>query len=396
VDLFEYQAKELFAEFGVPVPAGRVAASPDAARAVAEELGGRVVVKAQVKTGGRGKAGGVQLADGPDQAEQRAREILGMDIRGHVVHRVLVEQASEIAEEFYASFLVDRADRGYLAMLSRAGGMDIEEVAATRPDDLARIPVDVATGVDLSTAERFCDQAGLPSAARAGASEILTQLYRAFTAADATLVEVNPLILTTDGRVVALDAKVTLDDNARFRHPEFSGFDDPAATDPLEQQAREKQLNYVKLDGQVGIIGNGAGLVMSTLDVVAYAGEEFGGVRPANFLDVGGGASAEVMANGLQIVLSDPSVRSVFINIFGGITQCDEVARGVVTAVQMVEKEGGQVRTPLVVRLDGNKAAEGRRILQDAGLAAVHPVDTMDGAARLAAELAAGAPAGLD
>jgi succinyl-CoA synthetase beta subunit len=387
VDLFEYQAKQLFAEHGVPVPTGRTATTPDEARAIAAELGGRVVVKAQVKAGGRGKAGGVKVADGPDDAFEKASAILGMDIKGHTVHSVLVEQASDIAEEYYASFLLDRANRTFLAMASREGGMEIEEVAATKPEALARILIDPLTGVDLAAAREIAVAAKLPEAALDGAAELLAKLWTVFVKADATLVEVNPLILTGDGRVMALDGKVSLDENADFRHPENDAFVDVAAVDPLEQKAKEKGLNYVKLEGEVGIIGNGAGLVMSTLDVVTYAGEEFGGKRPANFLDIGGGASAEVMANGLSIILGDPAVKSVFVNIFGGITACDAVANGIVKALEIL----GDVTTPLVVRLDGNNAEEGRRILADANLAVVKPVDTMDGAAKLAAELAAAA-----
>jgi succinyl-CoA synthetase beta subunit len=387
VDLFEYQAKKLFSDHGVPVPAGRTATTADQARAIATELGGRVVVKAQVKTGGRGKAGGVKVADGPDAAYAAASAILGMDIKGHTVHSVLVEQASDIAEEYYASFLLDRANRTFLAMCSREGGMEIEEVAATKPDALAKIPIDPLAGVDMAVARQIATQAKLPQAALDGATELLAKLWEVFVGADATLVEVNPLILTGDGRVVALDGKVTLDDNAEFRHPGHAAFVDTAAVDPLEQKAKEKNLNYVKLDGQVGIIGNGAGLVMSTLDVVTYAGEEFGGMRPANFLDVGGGASAEVMADGLSIILGDPAVKSVLVNIFGGITSCDAVANGVVKALEIV----GDIATPLVVRLDGNNADKGRSILAEAGLAVVEQVDTMDGAARRAAELAAAA-----
>ncbi|WP_018638960.1 ADP-forming succinate--CoA ligase subunit beta [Parafrankia elaeagni] len=387
MDLFEYQAKKLFAEHGVPVPTGRIATTPEQAREIATELGGKVVVKAQVKAGGRGKAGGVKVADGPDEAFARASDILGMDIKGHTVHSVLVEQASNIAEEYYASFLLDRANRTFLAMASREGGMEIEEVAATNPGALARIHIDPLTGVDAAKAREIAVAAKLPEAALDGASTLLVKLWEVFVRSDATLVEVNPLILTGDGRVIALDGKVSLDENADFRHPENAELVDVGAVDPLEQKAKEKGLNYVKLEGQVGIIGNGAGLVMSTLDVVTYAGEEFGGQRPANFLDIGGGASAEVMANGLSIILSDPSVKSVFVNIFGGITACDAVANGIVQALSIV----GNVTTPLVVRLDGNNAEEGRRILKEANLAVVKPVDTMDGAAKLAAELAAAA-----
>ncbi|WP_261560092.1 ADP-forming succinate--CoA ligase subunit beta [Frankia tisae] len=387
MDLFEYQAKKLFAEHGVPVPTGKTATTPEEARAIATELGGKVVVKAQVKAGGRGKAGGVKVADGPDDAFAKATAILGMDIKGHTVHSVLVEEASNIAEEYYASFLLDRANRTFLAMASREGGMEIEEVAATNPDALARIAIDPLTGVDAAKAREIAVAAKLPEAALAGAAELLVKLWTVFVKSDATLVEVNPLILTADGRVIALDGKVSLDENADFRHPENAAFVDVSAVDPLEQKAKEKGLNYVKLEGEVGIIGNGAGLVMSTLDVVTYAGEEFGGKRPANFLDIGGGASAEVMANGLSIILGDPSVKSVFVNIFGGITSCDAVANGIVQALKIV----GDVTTPLVVRLDGNNAEEGRRILKEANLSVVKPVDTMDGAAKLAAELAAAA-----
>ncbi|THJ72615.1 ADP-forming succinate--CoA ligase subunit beta [Candidatus Frankia alpina] len=387
MDLFEYQAKKLFAEHGVPVPTGKTATTPEEARAIAAELGGKVVVKAQVKAGGRGKAGGVKVADGPDDAFAKATAILGMDIKGHTVHSVLVEEASNIAEEYYASFLLDRANRAFLAMASREGGMEIEEVAATNPDALARIAIDPLTGVDAAKAREIAVAAKLPEAALAGAAELLAKLWTVFVKSDATLVEVNPLILTADGRVIALDGKVSLDENADFRHPENAAFVDVSAVDPLEQKAKEKGLNYVKLEGEVGIIGNGAGLVMSTLDVVTYAGEEFGGKRPANFLDIGGGASAEVMANGLSIILGDPAVKSVFVNIFGGITSCDAVANGIVQALKIV----GDVTTPLVVRLDGNNAEEGRRILKEANLPVVKPVDTMDGAAKLAAELAAAA-----
>jgi len=392
VDLFEYQAKEVFAEYGVPVPAGRIARTPEEARAVAEELAAagppQVVIKAQVKTGGRGKAGGVKLADGPDEAEAAARQILGMDIKGHNVHSVLVERASDIAQEYYLSYLLDRSGRTFLAICSVQGGMEIEEVAHASPEAVARIAVDPLVGVDAAKAAEIVTAGGLPGEAIGGAAELAERLWAVFTGEDATLVEVNPLVLTGEGRVIALDAKVTLDDNAAFRH-NVGQFADPEAADPLEARAKAKHLNYVKLDGQVGIIGNGAGLVMSTLDVVAYAGEAFGGVRPANFLDIGGGASAEVMANGLEIVLSDPSVRSVLVNVFGGITSCDEVANGIVSAIGMLGARGERVRHPIVVRLDGNKAAEGRRILDAAEIPVVEQVATMDDAARRAAELAA-------
>ncbi len=388
MDLFEHQAKEIFAQYGVPVPTGKVATTPGEARRIAEELGGRVVVKAQVKVGGRGKAGGVKVADDAADAEAKAQAILGMDIKGHTVHRVLVENASAIAQEYYASFLLDRANRTFLSMCSVEGGMEIEEVAATKPDRLARVAIDPLVGVDRATARSIAEQGHLPAEALDGAAELLEKLWKVFVGEDATLVEVNPLILTEDGKVVALDGKVTLDDNAGFRHKEHEALEDKSAVDPLEQLAKEKDLNYVKLDGSVGIIGNGAGLVMSTLDVVTYAGEEFGGQKPANFLDIGGGASAQVMADGLSIILSDPSVKSVFVNIFGGITACDAVANGIVQALAMLE---GSASKPLVVRLDGNNVEEGRRILNEAALPVVHLEETMDGAARRAAELAAAA-----
>jgi succinyl-CoA synthetase beta subunit len=392
VDLFEYQAKELFAEYGVPVPRGSLARTPEEAREIAERSAAdgkpRVVVKAQVKTGGRGKAGGVKVADGPAEAEARAADILGMDIKGHPVHTVLVEEASDIAREFYLSFLLDRAARTFVSICSVQGGMEIEEVAHTSPDAVAQIPIDPLSGVDAATAAEIVAAGQLPDEALAGAAVAAERLWAVFTDEDATLVEVNPLILTGDGQVIALDGKVTLDDNAAYRQ-DHARFADPTAADPLEARAKAKHLNYVKLDGEVGIIGNGAGLVMSTLDVVALAGEAFGGIRPANFLDIGGGASAEVMANGLEIVLSDASVRSVLVNVFGGITSCDAVANGIVSALGMLATRGERVTHPIVVRLDGNNAAEGHRILAEAGLAVVEQVETMDDAARRAAELAA-------
>jgi succinyl-CoA synthetase beta subunit len=389
VDLYEYQAKDLFAAHGVPVLPGKVADTPDDARAVAEELGQTVVVKAQVKTGGRGKAGGVKLADDPADTRAKAEAILGLDIKGHIVRRVLVTPASDIAEEYYVSFLLDRANRTFLAMASAEGGMEIEQLAVERPDALARIPVDAIAGVDLAKAKEIVAAGKFPEAVADQVAEVVVKLWETFVAEDATLVEVNPLVRDPQGKVVALDGKVTLDDNASFRHPGHAGFVDVAAEDPLEAAAKAKDLNYVKLDGQVGIIGNGAGLVMSTLDVVAYAGEEFGGVRPANFLDIGGGASAEVMANGLEIILSDRDVRSVFVNVFGGITACDAVANGIVQAFQLLDSRGDTVSKPIVVRLDGNNADEGRRILTEAALPGLQQVDTMDNAARQAAELAA-------
>ena len=397
MDLFEYQAKDLFASYGVPIQEGKVAATPAEARAVAAEFiaAGKpgVVIKAQVKTGGRGKAGGVKLASDPDEAQAKAEKILGMDIKGHTVHSVLVAEDIDIAQEYYLSFLLDRSDRTFLAMCSVEGGVEIEEVARTNPQALAKIPVSPLTGVDADKAAEIVAAGRLPQEARAGAAALAERMWAVFTDEDATLVEVNPLVLTGDGRVIALDAKVTLDDNAAFRQ-NFEQFADPTAADPLEARAKAKHLNYVKLEGEVGIIGNGAGLVMSTLDVVAYAGEAFGGVRPANFLDIGGGASAEVMANGLDIVLSDPSVRSVLVNVFGGITACDAVANGIVSAIGLLAERGEPVRLPIVVRLDGNNAAEGRRILDEAGIAVVEQVATMDDAARRAAELAAAAATG--
>jgi succinyl-CoA synthetase beta subunit len=397
VDLFEHQAKELFAEYGVPVPSGKVARTVGEARAIAAEFAAagqpRVVVKAQVKTGGRGKAGGVKVADGPEDAAAKAGQILGMDIKGHTVHQVLVEEASDIAQEYYLSFLLDRAGRQFMSICSVQGGMEIEEVAHSNPDAVARVGIDPLTGVDLAAATAIVQAGRLPEQAISGAAELATRLWALFTDEDATLVEVNPMILTTDGRVVALDGKVTLDDNAAFRQ-EHERFADPGSADPLEARAKAKHLNYVKLDGSVGIIGNGAGLVMSTLDVVAYAGEEFGGIRPANFLDIGGGASAEVMANGLDIVLSDPSVRSVLVNVFGGITSCDAVANGIVTAIGMLADRGERVRRPIVVRLDGNNAEQGRQILSEARIPVVEQVGTMDDAARRAAELASLAATG--
>ncbi|MEE2037908.1 ADP-forming succinate--CoA ligase subunit beta [Nocardiopsis sp. CT-R113] len=392
MDLFEYQAKQLFAEYGVPVPQGKVASTASEARAIADEFAAagkpRVVVKAQVKTGGRGKAGGVKVAEGPEDAQAKAEQILGMDIKGHTVHRVLVEEASDIAEEYYFSFLLDRANRNFLSICSAEGGMEIEEVAVSNPDAVAKISIDPLTGAPANIAAEIAKAGKLPEAAAEGAAEIITKLWDAFVGKDATLVEVNPLILTKDGRVVALDGKVTLDENAEFRQ-DLESLTFAEEGDPLEVAAKAKGLNYVKLDGEVGIIGNGAGLVMSTLDVVAYAGEEHGGVKPANFLDIGGGASAEVMANGLEIILGDPAVKSVFVNVFGGITACDAVANGIVQALELLEGRGDDVTKPLVVRLDGNNAELGRQILDERAHPAVRRVDTMDGAAAQAAELAA-------
>jgi succinyl-CoA synthetase beta subunit len=391
VDLYEYQAKHLFDAHGVPVTAGEVCATPDAAHEAARKIGSAVVVKAQVKIGGRGKAGGVKLAATPDEAQARAQDILGLDIKGHVVRRVLVTEATDIAEEYYVSFLLDRANRAFLAMASVEGGVDIEEVAATRPEALALVRIDAIDGVDETVAASIVDRAGFPSHIREQVISVLVDLWQVLVKEDATLVEVNPLVLSADGRVLALDGKVTLDDNANYRHASHADLVDREDTDPIELRAKEFDLNYVKLDGEVGIVGNGAGLVMSTLDVVAYAGEEFGGVRPANFLDIGGGASAEVMSNGLDIVLNDPDVRAVFVNVFGGITSCDAVANGIVQAVGALAERGTPVTKPIVCRIDGNNAVEGRRILTEFDHPLVEMVETMDDAARRVAQLAGGA-----
>ncbi|HEY2668812.1 MAG TPA: ADP-forming succinate--CoA ligase subunit beta [Rugosimonospora sp.] len=389
MDLYEYQGRELFARHGLPVLDGGVATTPEEARAIADRLGGRVVVKAQVKVGGRGKAGGVKLADGVDEAEARARDILGMDIKGHTVHKVMVTTTADIVEEYYFSYLLDRANRTFLCIASVAGGMEIEQVAHEAPEKVVQEPIDANAGVDEAKARDIVTRAGFPADVADQIVAIAQRLWKTFVSEDATLVEVNPLAKVADGRVLLLDAKITFDGNAGFRHPDHEALEDTSAVDPLEQRAKERDLNYVKLDGEVGIIGNGAGLVMSTLDVVAYAGEAHGNVRPANFLDIGGGASAEVMANGLEIVLSDPAVRSVFVNVFGGITSCDAVANGILQALKLLGERGEAVTKPLVVRLDGNNAEEGRRILDNAGNPLVERVDTMDGAAQRAAELAA-------
>ncbi|MGH3722192.1 MAG: ADP-forming succinate--CoA ligase subunit beta [Pseudonocardiaceae bacterium] len=386
MDLYEYQAKDLFHAHGVPVLPGRVVTTSAQAAAAAEELGGTVVVKAQVKTGGRGKAGGVRLAGTPEEARREAAAILGMDIKGHTVHRVLVTPACDIVEEYYLSFVLDRTHRIFLAMASVQGGMDIEEVAARAPEALAKVPVDPVSGVDAAKAAAIVQTAAFPAEVAQAVADTVQKLWDVFVAEDATLVEVNPLVRDPRGAIIALDGKVTLDDNAGFRHPEHAELADAAEQDPLEARAKARGLNYVKLDGQVGIIGNGAGLVMSTLDVVAYAGRAHGGMRPANFLDLGGGANAQVMADGLDIVLGDPDVHSVFVNVFGGITACDQVATGIVRALSIV---GDGATKPLVVRLDGNNVAEGRRILAHAAHPLVTMVDTMDAAADKAAELAA-------
>jgi succinyl-CoA synthetase beta subunit len=385
VDLMEFQAKELFARHGVPVTVGTVVTRPEDAEAAAEAEGGRVVVKAQVKTGGRGKAGGVKLAQDPQDAVAKAREILGMDIKGHTVHRVLIAPAADIAEEYYFSFLVDRANRDYLCIASTEGGVEIEVTAHENPDAIARVSIDPLVGVDDAKADEIVAATGFDADVAEQAKDAIKKLWDVFIKEDATLVEVNPLVKLGDGAIEALDGKVSLDDNAEFRHEDHVQFEVTEGVDPLELAAQEKGLNYVKLDGAVGIIGNGAGLVMSTLDVVAYAGEKHGGVKPANFLDIGGGASAEVMANGLDIILNDAQVKSVFVNVFGGITACDEVANGIVGALHRL---GDEANKPLVVRLDGNNVEEGRRILQQANHPLVTLVDTMDGAADRAAELA--------
>ncbi len=389
MDLFEYQARDLFAKHDVPVLAGEVIDTPEAAREITERLGGKSVVKAQVKVGGRGKAGGVKLAASADEAVARATDILGMDIKGHTVHKVMIaETAPEILEEYYVSFLLDRANRTFLSIASVEGGMEIEEVAATRPEAVAKIAIDAIDGVDEAKAREIVEAAKFPAEVADKVVNVLIKLWDTFIKSDALLVEVNPLAKVASGEVIALDGKVSLDDNAEFRHPEYEELHDKAAANPLEAAAKEKNLNYVKLDGEVGIIGNGAGLVMSTLDVVAYAGEKHGNVKPANFLDIGGGASAQVMANGLEIILGDPDVKSVFVNVFGGITACDEVANGIVQALKLLEDRGEEVTKPLVVRLDGNNAELGRQILTDANHPLVQRVDTMDGAADKAAELA--------
>ena len=385
MDLFEYQAKELFVKHGVPTSAGRVTDNVADARAIAEEIGKPVMVKAQVKVGGRGKAGGVKYSADADAAQANAEAILGLDIKGHVVKKLLVAEASDIAEEYYISFLLDRANRTYLAMCSVEGGVEIEVTAEENPDALAKIAVDATKGVDLATARSIAEAGKLPAEVLDAAAVTIQKLWEVFVAEDATLVEVNPLVRTPDDQILALDGKVSLDENADFRHPDHEAFADAGSTDPLELKAKENDLNYVKLDGQVGVIGNGAGLVMSTLDVVAYAGENHGGVKPANFLDIGGGASAEVMAAGLDVILGDEQVKSVFVNVFGGITACDAVANGIVGALNTL---GDTASKPLVVRLDGNKVEEGRAILAAANHPLVTLAQTMDEGADKAAELA--------
>ncbi|MDF9809575.1 succinyl-CoA synthetase beta subunit [Aurantimicrobium minutum] len=386
MDLYEYQARDLFESYGVPVLAGIIADTPAQARAAAEKLGGVVVVKAQVKVGGRGKAGGVKVAKTPEEAEEAAKAILGLDIKGHVVKRVMVAAGARIAEEFYFSVLLDRANRSYLSLTSYEGGMEIEQLAVERPEALARIEVNPIKGIDLAEAKKIAVAAKFPAELVDKVAPVFVKLYEVYTGEDATLVEVNPLVLTEEGDIIALDGKVSLDENAEFRHENHAALEDKAAADPLEAKAKAADLNYVKLDGEVGIIGNGAGLVMSTLDVVAYAGENHGGVKPANFLDIGGGASAEVMAAGLDVILGDAQVKSVFVNVFGGITACDAVANGIVQALATL---GSAANKPLVVRLDGNNVDEGRRILAEANHPLVTLADSMDDGADKAAELAA-------
>lgn len=385
MDLFEYQARDLFESHRIPVLSALVAATPEEAEIAARKIGGKVVVKAQVKIGGRGKAGGVKLAETPLEAKEKAKAILGMDIKGHVVNKVMIAQAAPIESEYYLAILLDRANRNFLVMASVAGGMDIEEVAHNSPDKLARVGIDPNQGISQQRAVDIVKSGHFPDEVVDQVSEVLIKLWEAFVKEDCTLMEINPLVKTGDGKIIALDGKITLDDNAIFRHPEHESLIDQGSTNHLEALAKEKDLNYVKLDGQVGIIGNGAGLVMSTLDVVAYAGEKYG-VRPANFLDIGGGASAEVMANGLSIILGDQDVKSVFVNVFGGITACDAVANGIVQALQIL---GDKATKPIVVRLDGNNVELGRKILNQANHPLVEQLETMDGAAAKAAQLAA-------
>ena len=385
MDLFEYQARDLFESHQIPVLAGAVATTADQAYSAAEKIGGKVVVKAQVKVGGRGKAGGVKVAENAADAKDKAGAILGMDIKGHIVKKVMIAQAAPIESEYYLAILLDRANRNFLVMASVAGGMEIEEVAHKTPEKLARVGIDPNKGIDKAQALEIAKGGQFPADVLDQVADVLVKLWQAFIKEDATLMEINPLVKTTDGKVIALDGKVTLDDNAVFRHLEHEALVDHDATNPLEKLAKEKDLNYVKLDGQVGIIGNGAGLVMSTLDVVAYAGEKYG-VKPANFLDIGGGASAEVMANGLSIILGDSDVKSVFVNVFGGITACDAVANGIVQALEIL---GNKATKPIVVRLDGNNVELGRKILSEANHPLIQQIETMDGAAAKAAELAA-------
>jgi succinyl-CoA synthetase beta subunit len=385
LDLFEYQARDLFESHQIPVLAGSVATTPEEAESIALKIGGKVVVKAQVKIGGRGKAGGVKLAENASDAKEKAKAILGMDIKGHIVKKVMIAQAAPIESEYYLAILLDRANRNFLVMASVAGGMEIEEVAHMTPEKLAKVGIDPNKGIDKSQAIEIIRAGQFPTEVVDQVAEVLIKLWEAFVKEDATLMEINPLVKSSNGKIIALDGKVTLDDNSSFRHPNHESLVDHGSTNSLEALAKEKDLNYVKLNGQVGIIGNGAGLVMSTLDVVAYAGEKYG-VKPANFLDIGGGASAEVMANGLSIILSDQDVRSVFVNVFGGITSCDAVANGIVQALKIL---GNQATKPIIVRLDGNNVDLGRKILNEANHPLIEQLDTMDGAAAKAAQLAA-------
>ena len=384
MDLYEYQARDMFERHGVPVLQGLIADTPEEAEAAAAKIGGLTVVKAQVKTGGRGLAGGVKVAKTPADAKEAAQKILGLDIKGHIVKRVMIAEGASIAKEFYFSVLLDRSNRTFLSLCSVEGGMDIEQLAVERPEALAKIAVDAVRGIDKAKALEIAKAGGFDDELAEKVADVFVTLYGVFVKEDATLVEVNPLVLTTDGKILALDGKVSLDENADFRHTDRTDLERDDL-DPLEAKAKSMDLNYVKLDGQVGIIGNGAGLVMSTLDVVAYAGEKHGGVRPANFLDIGGGASAEVMAAGLDVILGDPQVKSVFVNVFGGITACDAVANGIVGALETL---GSSATKPLVVRLDGNNVNEGRRILAEYAHPLVAVVETMDEAADKAAELA--------
>lgn len=385
MDLYEYQARDLFEAHGVPVLPGIVAETPEDAKAAAEKLGGVTVVKAQVKVGGRGKAGGVKVAKTADEAYEYAKEILGMDIKGHTVHQVMIAAGADIKEEYYFSMLLDRANRTYLAMASVEGGMEIEQLAEERPEDLARVEVSPTTGINREVAEKIAAEAKFEAAMQSDVADVLVKLGEVFAKEDATLVEVNPLVLTGEGKLIALDGKVTVDDNAEFRQPGHAELVDERTENPLEAKAEAKGLNYVKLDGSVGVIGNGAGLVMSTLDVVAYAGEKHGNVKPANFLDIGGGADAQVMADGLDVILGDEQVHAVFVNVFGGITACDQVANGIVQALNIL---GDSATKPLVVRLDGNKVDEGRAILAEANHPLVTIAATMDAGADKAAQLA--------
>ena len=380
MDLYEYQGKELFKRFGIPVSEGRLATTPAEARTAAEHFGGRVVVKAQLLTGGRGKAGGIKLADGPEEAEQRAHEILGLDIRGHVVRKLWIEQASEIAKEYYLSVTFDRGEKKPLFMLTTEGGVDIEQLAAERPEALARLHIDPLEGFQPYQARRLLYRAGVDDAnEQKQIAAIVGRLYEAFVGCDAMLCEINPLIVTPGGEVKALDSKFTVDDNALFRHPDIAELRDPSAADPQEALAREKGVTYVKLDGEVGILGNGAGLVMSTLDVIALAGG-----RPANFCDLGGGGDAQGVVDALEVITSDERVRGIFFNIFGGITRCDEVARGILQALERMP-----IEHPIVVRLDGTNAEEGRSLLAEASPENLHTEPTMLDAARRVVELVA-------